>query len=133
MSSLLRGRIVRWRAPPCASSALGRVYRHAHALKAVESELRELESKQSTIEAKIAACDARQDLRLDGDLEVKVATKIGEWRTVLTGQVTATRVLLKKLLNGPIVMTALSGKQGYRFDGKIKLDELYSRLILLAA
>ena len=33
-------------------------------------------------------------------------------------------MLLKKLLVGPIVMTPLPGKTGYRFDGKIKLDEL---------
>ena len=35
-----------------------------------------------------------------------------------------TRVLLKKLLVGPIVMTPLPGKTGYRFDGKMRLDEL---------
>lgn len=36
----------------------------------------------------------------------------------------STRVLLKKLLVGPIVMTALADRRGYAFEGKLKLDEL---------
>lgn len=79
----------------------------------------------ATTAPQIAACDARLDVRLDDHLDAKVAAKIRHWRSVLAGNVAATRVLLlKKLLVGDIIMTALPGKTGYRFDGKIKLDEL---------
>jgi len=43
---------------------------------AVSAELRRLESRQLAIEAQIAACDARQAIRLDDDLDAKVAAKI---------------------------------------------------------
>lgn len=33
-------------------------------------------------------------------------------------------MLFKKLLVGPIIMTALPAKGGYAFEGKIKLDDL---------
>ena len=91
---------------------------------AVAAELRQLESRQIAIEAQIAACDARLDLQHDDDFEAQLASRIRDWRGVLGGNVPSTRVLLKKLLVGPIVMSALPDKRGYRFDGKIKLDEL---------
>ena len=92
--------------------------------KAVAEELRVLEEKQEVFDAEIAACDARHSARLDDDFEAKVARRIRDWRTTLGGNVTATRLLLKKLLVGPIVMTPMADRRGYQFEGKIKLDEL---------
>lgn len=92
--------------------------------KAIVDELRQLESRQLGIGAQIEACDARHTLRLDDDLDAKIAAKIKDWQAVMAGNVPSTRVLLKKLLVGPIMMTALPDKRGYRFDGKIRLDEL---------
>jgi site-specific DNA recombinase len=92
--------------------------------KAVAAELAELESKLFAIEKRISACDAHVAVRIDADFDARVAAKIRDWRTVLAGNVAPTRALLRKLLDGPIVLTALTGKIGYRFDGKIKLDEL---------
>ena len=92
--------------------------------KAVADELRALEDKQAGFEAEIAACDARLGVRLDDDFEADVAERIRDWRGTLARNTAAARVLLKKLLVGPIVMTAMADRKGYTFDGKIRLDEL---------
>lgn len=97
--------------------------------KAISNELRELESKLLAIEGQLAACNNRPDISLATNLDAKVAAKIRDWRAVLGGNVAATRLLLKKLLVGPIVMTALPGKAGYRFDGKIKLDGCWRSVV----
>ena len=92
--------------------------------KAVAQELSALEEKQELLDDEIAACDARAVARLDGNFEAKVVTRIRDWRGTLGGNVAATRLLLKKLLVGPIVMTAMADRRGYQFEGKVRLDEL---------
>ncbi len=49
---------------------------------AVVMGLRQRESRQLSIEAQIAACDAREAARLDDDLDTRVAAKIKDWRAV---------------------------------------------------
>ena len=63
-------------------------------------------------------------MRLDDDFETEVAERIRDWRGTLRRNTAATRVLLKSLLVGPIIMTALADRKGYMFEGKVRLDEL---------
>ena len=92
--------------------------------KAVAQELSALEEKLELLDDEIAAWDARTVVRLDDDFDAKVARRIRDWRETLGGNVAATRLLLKKLLVGPIVMTAMADRRGYQFEGKVRLDEL---------
>ncbi|MFM8535971.1 MAG: hypothetical protein ACKOEC_20700 [Acidimicrobiia bacterium] len=90
---------------------------------AIARQLRELEAKRATIEKQMADCEIRQRMPLDAELAGKIAARFREWRTILRGNVAVTRVLLTKLLAGPIVMTpSLPGT--YAFEGRIRLDEV---------
>lgn len=90
----------------------------------VAQELRLLEARQLALETQLKAAEAHQRLQLRDDLDADIVARISDWRGLLGGNVKATRLLLGRLLQGPLVMTALPGKSGYRFDGNIKLDEL---------
>jgi hypothetical protein len=70
-----------------------------------------------------AAHDSLVVREIDGDVEAEIVERFHDWREELRRNVKAARLILKKLLVGPLVLTP--GDDGvYRFDGTANLGEL---------
>jgi site-specific DNA recombinase len=95
-------------------------------LKAEEHRKLDLEAQIATAEHLATAIDVNA-------IRAKLEARLTEWRELLRQQVTQTRQMLRKILDGPVTLTPLPDGSGVRVEGQAAYGKILEGLVPLSS